>query len=210
MVNRARVAEAMQVEPENLLTLHQVHSATVVEAVRGGWEDRPQADALVTAEPGLAVSVLTADCAPVLFVDHEAGVIGAAHAGWKGALSGVLGAVLERMEALGARREHIVAAVGPVISQRNYEVGEDFFERFADEDLEFTRFFTNGVAEGKYLFDLPRFVLARLRSAGVGDAAWIGVCTYDEPERFYSYRRTTHEGAPDYGRLISAIVLPEG
>lgn len=205
-VNRARVAEAMQVEPAQLLSLHQVHSADVVVATAGGWSERPRADGAVTATPGIALSVLTADCAPVLFADPVAGIIGAAHAGWRGALGGVVEATVAAMEELGADRANISAAVGPTISQRSYEVGQDFLERFVDEDPDHGRFFVNGAGD-RYLFDLPGFVLARLRAAGVGEAGWIGACTYAEPDRFFSYRRTTHSGEPDYGRLISAIAL---
>ena len=143
----------------------------------------------------------------VLFADADAGVIGAAHAGWRGAFDGVLEATVDAMEALGARRDEISAVVGPTISQRNYEVGQDFLERFMDEDPDHGRFFTHGTREGKYRFDLPSFVLWRLRGAGVGSATWIRACTYAEPDRFFSFRRTTHLGEPDYGRLISAITL---
>jgi hypothetical protein len=205
-MNRARVAEALGVAHDRLLSLHQIHSADVVVAGPEGWAERPRADAAVTSEPAVAVSVLTADCAPVLLADDAAGVVGAAHAGWRGAEAGVLEAALDAMERLGARRERVAAAVGPTISQRNYEVGEEFFERFFDEDPDNSRFFNPG-AGGKFLFDLPSFALSRLRAAGVGEAQWIGVCTYAEPERFFSYRRSVHEGLPDYGRLISAIVL---
>ncbi len=205
-VNRARVAEAMHVVPLRLLSLHQVHSADVVVATADGWSERPRADAAVTATPGIALSILTADCAPVLFADPEAGVIGAAHAGWRGALEGIVEATLSKMEAIGARRDFIRAAVGPTISQRSYEVGQDFFERFLDKAPDHTRFFVNGNGD-RYLFDLPGFVLARLRDGGVAEAGWIGACTYSEPDRFFSYRRCTHSGQPDYGRLISAISL---
>lgn len=206
-MNRRRVAEAMGVTPENLLSLHQIHSAEVVIAGPEGWNERPKADAAVTTTPGVALGILTADCAPVLFADADAGVIGAAHAGWRGAFDGVLEATVDAMEALGARRDEISAVVGPTISQRNYEVGQDFLERFMDEDPDHGRFFTHGTREGKYRFDLPSFVLWRLRGAGVGSATWIRACTYAEPDRFFSFRRTTHLGEPDYGRLISAITL---
>lgn len=205
-VNRGRVAEAMQVAPARMLSLHQVHSADVVIATDEGWSERPRADAAVTNTPGIALTVLTADCAPVLFADSAAGVIGAAHAGWRGALDGVVEATLSAMEGIGARREAITAAVGPAISQRSYEVGQEFLERFLDEDPDHARFFVNG-ADDRYLFDLPGFVLARLREGGVAEAGWIGACTYSDPDRFFSYRRCTHSGQPDYGRLISAISL---
>ena len=205
--NRARVADAMGVPPDRLAGVNQVHSADVVvitDPDRINAADQPDADALVTALPGVALSVLTADCQPVLFADAQAGVIGAAHAGWKGALSGVLEATVDAMRDLGATQ--IRAVIGPSISQRAYEVGWDFMENFTAEDPDYQRFFSNGPAD-KPMFDLPGFGLSRLRAAGV-EAAWIGHCTYSDPERFFSYRRTTHQNEPDYGRLISAIALP--
>ena len=205
-LNRARVAEAMGAAPEALIGVHQVHSATAlpVDAPLGGAP--PQADGLATATPGLVLTVLTADCQPVLFADAEAGVIGAAHAGWRGTLDGVLEATLDAMEALGARRGRTVAVIGPTISQRNYEVGPEFLDAFLAEDAENARFFANGAGD-RMLFDLPGFGLHRLRAAGVGQANWCGHCTYADPARFYSYRRATHAGEADYGRLISAIRL---
>jgi polyphenol oxidase len=205
-VNRSRVAAAMEVAPGRLLSLHQVHSTEVVVAGPEGWSERPRADAAVSAAPGVALGVLTADCAPVLFHDPEAGVIGAAHAGWRGALDGVLEATLAAMEALGARAASVRAAVGPTISQRAYEVGPEFFDRFSAEEAGYDRFFAPGQGD-RLRFDLPGFVLARLRVAGVADAGWIGACTFSEPERFFSYRRSTRAGEPDYGRLISTIRL---
>ncbi len=204
--NRARVADAMGVPPDRLAGVNQVHSADVVvitDPDRINAADQPDADALVTALPGVALSVLTADCQPVLFADAQAGVIGAAHAGWKGALSGVLEATVDAMRDLGATQ--IRAVIGPSISQRAYEVGWDFMENFTAADPEYQRFFSNGPND-KPMFDLPGFGLSRLRAAGV-EAAWIGHCTYSDPERFFSYRRTTHQNEPDYGRLISAIAL---
>ena len=203
-MNRARVATALAVAPERLLSLHQVHSAEVAVAGPEGWVDRPRADAAVTAEPGLALAVLSADCAPVLLADPVAGVVGAAHAGWRGALDGVLEAAVAAMIGLGAERGRIRAAVGPTISQRAYEVGPDFLDRFRDEGEGHERFFASGPGD-RLLFDLPGFVLAQLRAAGVGAAGWIGACTWSEPERFFSYRRATQAGAADYGRLISVI-----
>lgn len=204
-INRARVAEAMGVAPDHLVTVHQVHSADVV-TVTAPLPDRPRADALVTATPDIALAVLTADCQPVLFADAKAGVVGAAHAGWRGALDGVLEATLDAMEALGADRAATRAVIGPSISQAAYEVGQEFLERFLDEDAGNQRFFANGEA-GKYLFDLPAFGLHRLRAAGIGETVWTRHCTYGDPARFYSYRRATHAGEADYGRLISAIRL---
>lgn len=204
-INRTRVAEAMGVAPDALVTVNQVHSPDVV-TVTGPLADRPRADAMVTATPGLALAVLTADCQPVLFADAQAGVIGAAHAGWRGALDGVLEATVAAMEALGARREAISAVIGPCISQAAYEVGPEFLDAFRDDDPANTRFFANGAGD-RLLFDLPGFGLHRLRTAGVGQAEWVRHCTYRDSERFYSFRRTTHSGEADYGRLISVIRL---
>lgn len=204
-INRARVAEAMQVAPEYLVTVHQVHSADVVAVVEPLIE-RPRADAMVSATPGIALAVLTADCQPVLFADAEAGVIGAAHAGWRGAQDGVLEATLDAMEGLGAARERITAVIGPTISQAAYEVGPELLETFLADDPQSARFFANGQGD-RYQFDLPGYGLWRLRRAGVGHAEWTRHCTYADPARFYSYRRSTHAGEADYGRLISAIRL---
>jgi YfiH family protein len=204
-VNRARVAKVMGVPVAALAGVHQVHSADVV-TLTGPPDGAVQADALVTATPGIALSVLTADCQPVLFADPKAGVVGAAHAGWRGALSGVLEATLTAMETLGARRADIRAVIGPTISQSAYEVGPEFLEHFLTEDPGYARFFAGGNGD-KMQFDLPGFGLHRLREAGVGDAHWTGHCTYSDPARFYSYRRSVHQGEADYGRLISAIRL---
>ncbi|RVT82664.1 peptidoglycan editing factor PgeF [Rhodobacteraceae bacterium CCMM004] len=202
-INRARVAAAMGVAPTHLITVHQVHSADVV-AVEAPLEAPVRADGVVTATPGLAVAVLTADCQPVLFADAEAGVVGAAHAGWKGALDGVLEATVSAMERLGARADRIAAVIGPAISQRNYEVGPEFLDLFLDSDAGYARFFAGGEGDRVH-FDLPGFGLARLRAAGVRDADWTRHCTYADPDRFYSYRRSVHLKEADYGRLISAI-----
>jgi len=204
-LNRARVAAAMGVEPAQLAGVNQVHSADVV-TLDAPLVEPVKADALVTATPGVLLTVLTADCQPVLFADREAGVIGAAHAGWRGALEGVLEATVGAMEALGATRENISAVIGPCISQRAYEVGHDFMESFLVEDPDYGRFFSGG-PNGRPMFDLPAFGLHRLREAGVGSAEWTRHCTYSDPERFYSYRRTTHAREADYGRLISVIRL---
>ena len=204
-INRARVAEAMQVSADHLLTVHQIHSADVV-AVSGPLAARPRADALVTTAPGVALAVLTADCQPVLLADAQAGVIGAAHAGWRGARDGVLEAAVDAMERLGAQRAGITAVIGPAISQAHYEVGPEFMEEFLDQDPQSARFFAAG-APGRYQFDLPGFGLAALQRAGVGHAEWTRHCTYADPARFFSYRRATHRGEADYGRLISAIRL---
>ena len=204
-INRARVAEAMGVASDHLIGVHQIHSATVVK-VDKPLAEKPRADALVTATPVLALSVLTADCQPVLFSDPDAGVIGAAHAGWRGALDGVLDATVDAMEELGADRENIMAVIGPCISQRAYEVGPEFLDSFVDQDPEYARFFANGAGD-KMQFDLAGFGLHRLRATGVGHAEWTRHCTYSNPDRFYSYRRSTHAKEADYGRLIAAITL---
>lgn len=204
-INRARVTEAMGVAPDALVTVHQVHSARAIP-VTGHLTIRPEADAMVTATPGVLLGVLTADCQPVLFHDPKAQVIGAAHAGWRGAVDGVLEATLEAMETLGAKRNRISAVIGPTISQTAYEVGPEFLDRFRAEDDEATRFFAYGKGD-RMLFDLPGYGLYRLRAAGVGHAEWTGHCTYRDPDRFYSFRRTTHAAEADYGRLISTIRL---
>ena len=205
-MNRARVAHAMEVPVERLVTVHQTHSDRAVAVGDTQPLPRPEADGIVSATPGTAIAILTADCQPVLLADTKAGVIGAAHAGWRGALDGILESTLAEMEALGATRGDIHAAIGPSISQRAYEVGPDFIEPFLDEAPENARFFVNGAGD-RYLFDLPGYGLSRLRAAGVGDAEWTGHCTYSDEARFYSYRRATHRGEVDYGRLISAIRL---
>ncbi|MGV6805734.1 MAG: peptidoglycan editing factor PgeF [Ruegeria sp.] len=205
-LNRRRVAEAMDVEPDALIGVHQVHSPVVV-TVEGPIEgEKPKADAIVTATPGLALTILTADCQPVLFADSHAKVIGAAHAGWRGARDGVLEATLDAMEALGAQRGNTTAVIGPSISQRAYEVGPEFLDDFIADSHENTRFFANGQGDRVH-FDLPGFGLHKLRLAGVGQAEWTRHCTYSDPDRFYSYRRATHAQEADYGRLISAIRL---
>ena len=208
-INRERVAEAMQVAPAQLITLHQIHSARVV-TLTGPPEAPEKADAMVTATPGLALGILTADCQPVLFADQRAGVIGAAHAGWKGALGRILEATLAAMEALGAARENIQAVIGPCISQRAYGVGPAFMEEFLTHDPEYARFFAGGPGgeQGdRVQFDLPSFGLWRLRAAGVGQVQWCAHCTHSDAARFYSYRRAVQEKEADYGRLISAIRL---
>lgn len=206
-INRARVAAAMEVPPPALLGVHQVHSADVVcIPATGELPDVARADALVTDRAGVALAILTADCMPVLFADVQAGVIGAAHAGWRGALDGVLEATLTAMEGLGADRDDIVAAIGPCIGQRAYEVGPEILETFEADDPATAQFFANGQGD-RYLFDLPGLGLHRLRAAGVGHAEWIRHCTYSDTERFYSYRRSVHLKEADYGRLMSAIRL---
>ena len=204
--NRRRAIDAVLPGAE-LATVHQVHSPTVVHA-EAAWpqDERPHADAMVTDRPRLLLGVLTADCAPVLFADHEAGVIGAAHAGWRGAIEGVTDATITAMERLGARRARIAAAVGPCIAQQSYEVDEAFRGRFLESDAANGRFFAAS-AGAKPHFDLPGYVVHRLQSAGIGRVEALHLDTYSDAERFYSYRRSTHHGEPSYGRQISMIGL---
>ncbi|UWQ78113.1 peptidoglycan editing factor PgeF [Leisingera sp. S132] len=204
-INRNRVAAAMEVPPDHLSAVHQVHSADV-QVVTEPTQDRPRADAMVTNVPGIALSILTADCQPVLFHDPKAGVIGAAHAGWRGTLDGVLEATLDAMEGLGASRGNTAAVIGPTISQRAYEVGPEFFDDFMGQDDAYARFFANGEGD-RYLFDLPGLGLHKLRQAGIGAAEWSRHCTYSDAGKFYSFRRATHAKEADYGRLISCIRL---
>lgn len=205
--NRGRVAGWMGVPPENLLSAWQIHSADAL-VVREPFSERPKVDAMVTDRPGLALGASSADCGPVLFADASARVIGAAHAGWKGAFTGILENTVAAMESIGARRENIVAALGPSISAANYEVGPEFVERFVAASEANTAYFAPSSNEGRSMFDLPRYTIDRLSAAGVR-AENLGRCTYAEADLFYSYRRTTHRGEPDYGRLISAIVLED-
>ncbi|WP_171120262.1 MULTISPECIES: peptidoglycan editing factor PgeF [unclassified Ruegeria] len=205
-INRNRVADAMEVTPDAMIGVHQVHSPTVLSVDGPINGEKPKADAVVTSTPGLALTILTADCQPVLFADPEAQVIGAAHAGWKGALDGVLEATLDAMEALGASRANTIAVIGPTISQTAYEVGPEFLDDFVADSPDNLRFFANGTGD-RLQFDLPAFGLHRLRQAGIGQAEWTRHCTYSDPVRFYSYRRATHAKEADYGRLISAIKL---
>ena len=205
-INRARVAGAMGVAPDHMMGVHQVHSADVV-TVTEATAEKSKADALVTNVSGLALSILTADCQPVLFADPDAKVVGAAHAGWTGALNGVLEATIDAMEAIGAVRENINAVIGPSISQAAYEVGPEFFDTFVTEDPLYARFFAQGTGD-KMQFDLPAFGLMRLRGYGIGAATWTRHCTYADEDRFYSYRRSCHRKEADYGRLIAAITCP--
>lgn len=203
--NRARVAAVFSLPPEGLSTVHQVHSADVLVVEAPTRAPRPRCDAMVTNVPDIALGILTADCQPVLFADPVARVVGAAHAGWKGALSGVLEQTVRAMEGLGADRENIRAVIGPTIGPEAYEVGPEFLGRFIEDDTSNATFFRAGSGD-RVLFDLPRFGLASLARAGI-EARWTGHCTYSDAERFYSYRRTTHLGEPDYGRLISVIAI---
>ena len=206
--NRAVVAGEMGVGEDRLLTAYQVHSPDAL-VVTGPWEgdDRPRVDALVTRVPGLAIGVLTADCGPLLFADAEAGVIGAAHSGWKGALTGVTERTLAAMEGEGADRSRITAVIGPMISQAAYEVGPEFPERFVEADPGNARYFRPSSRAGHSLFDLGGYIADRLRREGVGEVVNLSLCTFGDEARFFSYRRTTHRKEKDYGRLISAIAL---
>ena len=204
--NRRRVAAHLGVAEPDLATLWQVHSPDVVTVSGPLPAERPKADALVTDRPGVALGVLTADCGPVLFADADAGVIGAAHAGWKGAFTGVLENTVAAMTKLGARPERIVAVLGPSIGPRNYEVGPEFVARFTEADARNDRYFAASPRDGHAMFDLNAYTLDRLRAAGV-TAGHIDRCTYAHEDLFFSYRRTTHRAEPDYGRQISAIVL---
>lgn len=206
--NRRRVAGWLGVTPERLLTLYQVHSADALVVREPFATPRPKADAMVTDRPGIALGVLAADCGPVLYADPQAGVIGAAHAGWKGALTGILEATIEAMERLGAKRGRIAAALGPSIGPENYEVGPEFVARFVAADPANDAYFSHSPNPGHAMFDLPRYTVDRLLRAGV-EAAAVGRCTYADEERFFSYRRATHRREPDYGRQISAIVLED-
>lgn len=204
-INRARVAEAMGVSDEAMRGVHQIHSSDVI-VVDGAGTEKPKADAMVTNTKCIALSILTADCQPVLFADKKAGVIGAAHAGWKGAVTGILENTIAAMEKLGASVSNIYAVIGPSISQRAYEVGPEFFDNVVAEDSEYSKFFAQGNGD-RYQFDLPAFGLHRLREAGVRSAQWTRHCTYSDPDRFFSYRRSVHHKEPDYGRLVSVIRL---
>lgn len=208
--NRARMAQALGVDARNLITAFQIHSPNVVIA-QEAWrvETRPRADAIVTKTPGLAIGVSTADCGPLLFADAQARVIGAAHAGWRGAFSGVIEGTIAAMEQLGAARSRISVALGPLIRQPNYEVSQGFVDEFLRADESHARFFSPAARDGHAMFDLPGFIAARLEKNGIGGFEDIGLCTYADPDRFYSYRRSTHRAEPDYGRHVNAIVLSE-
>jgi len=206
--NRRRCAAVLGVEPDALLTCYQTHS-TMVRVADAPWGEarRPEGDAIVTVTTGLACGALSADCAPVLLADPEAGVVACAHAGWKGALDGVIGSAVSAMTAEGADPRRITAVIGPCIGPRSYEVGLEFLERFAAHDPGSARFFRPGAAADKRLFDLPGFVLWRLEQAGVRDAEWVGRDTCAEEDLFFSNRRAFQRGEADYGRLLSAISL---
>ena len=208
--NRARMAAALGVRPERLITAYQIHSPDVIVAEQP-WtgETRPQADAIVTRAPGLAVGVSTADCGPVLLADPEAGVVAAAHAGWRGALTGIVETTIATMERLGAERSRIVAAIGPMIRQPNYEVGPELIARFRAADPDNERFFAPAPRDGHAMFDLAGYIAGELNRAGVEHVDDLALCTYGDA-RFFSYRRATHRAEPDYGRHINAIALVDG
>ena len=205
--NRALVAETLGVPAGRLLTLYQIHSARAVIVDKPWNGEAAEADALVTRTPGLAIGTLTADCAPILLCDPQARVIAAAHAGWRGALSGIAEATMAAMEKLGAKRERVVAVIGPSISQRAYEVGSDYVDRFLAEEPASETFFMTDESSGEPHFDLSGYVAERLSRAGVGSVSDLGLCTYCDETRLFSYRRSQHHGEEDYGRQISAIVL---
>jgi YfiH family protein len=203
-----RLAVAALLPEAELATVHQIHSPEVVVANRAWPQDqRPRADAMVTDTPNVLLGILTADCAPVLFADHRAVVVGAAHAGWRGALAGVTDATIAAMERLGARRENIHAAVGPCIAQPSYEVDEAFRGRFVEDEADNARFFIAGES-GKPHFDLEAYVVHRLIAAGIDEVEALNLDTYSDPDRFFSYRRSTHQRQADYGRQLSAIAIP--
>ena len=208
--NRARMAAALGVTADHLLTAYQIHSPEVVVADRP-WtkESRPRADAIVTRTPRLAIGISTADCGPLLFADAQARVIGAAHAGWRGAFTGVIEAVIAAMEKLGADRSRITAALGPTIRQPNYEVGPEFVERFMTADRGNDRYFAPSTHAGHAMFNLPGYIADRIQRAGIMQFEDLGLCNYADPDRFFSYRRTTKNGEPDYGRHVNAIALED-
>lgn len=208
MMNRNAVARALGVAEGQVVTAHQVHSAEAVE-VKAPWpvDQRPKVDGLVSRSKGIAIGVLTADCGPVLFADAEAGIVGACHAGWKGALTGISDATIALMEKLGAKRERIVAVLGPMIGAASYEVGPEFPKPFLEQNEGNSRYFKPSVKEGHYMFDLPAYLMMRLKQTGIGSTHNLGLDTYPDEAQFFSYRRATHRGETDYGRLISAIAL---
>jgi len=203
--NRRRAASAAKVAPETLLSGHQIHSSNVI-TVHDTKDSCGAVDAMVTDQPDITLSILTADCQPVLFADANAGIIGAAHAGWRGALDGILEKTLQKMIDLGADRQKVVALIGPCISQDAYEVGPEFMEKFTADDKKSWRFFAKG-RKDRLHFDLPSYSLDKLQKAGVNHAEWTRHCTYSDPKRFYSYRRSQQNGETDYGRLLSLISL---
>ena len=206
--NRAFVAKTIGTDPARLITAYQHHSADVIVA-NSPWRsaDAPKADGIVTSEPNLAIGILTADCAPVLLADPQARIVGAAHAGWQGAIGGIVENTVWQMERLGAKRRHIHAVVGPCISRDAYEVGPEFEKKFRTEHVENTQFFTHPAPGARARFDLSAYVESRLKKAGITNFSTLGHCTYERESLYYSYRRSVHKGESDYGRQISAIML---
>ena len=208
--NRSVAMAKLGLSRQNLNTVYQIHSADVVVAQKA-WarDDRPKADAIVTNQPGLAVGIMTADCTPVLFSDPNAGIVGAAHAGWRGAIGGVLAATVEKIEEMGGDRSQVIAVVGPCIHQSSYEVGPDFHTSFLQENPANERYFVPSEKARHQLFDLPGFVLTKLADLGLAVVQDVSEDTYANEDRFFSYRRSTHRKETDYGRGLSAIVLTE-
>ena len=206
MSNRSLVAQNMGTNIKNVVSVHQIHSIEAIVCQKK-FKIAPKADALVTNTPGLLLSVLTADCQPIIFADQKNNVVGIAHAGWRGALNGILPSTINKMEFLGAEREQISAVIGPCISKTAYEVGSEFFENFIDADEKNKSFFSFNSDTNKYHFDLPSFSLNILKDAKISSVEWTGHCTYSDPQNFFSYRRSCHKQEPDYGRLMSAIMI---
>ena len=206
--NRALVSTALGVAADHLVSGHQVHGIDVAVITRP-LPERPKVDGLVSKTHGVALGIRTADCGPLLFADAKAGVIGACHAGWKGALLGIPDATVKAMESLGASRANIVAVLGPTISQKAYEVGPEFPKPFLEHNAVHQKFFTSSLNNGHYMFDLPAYLIERLTVFGVAQVIDTGLCTYSDSQRFFSYRRATHGQEKNYGRLISAIALSE-
>ena len=204
--NRRLIAQNMGASINNVVSVHQTHSSKAIVCQKK-FKIAPKADALVTNTPGLLLSVLTADCQPIIFADQKNNVIGIAHAGWRGALNGILPSTINKMEFLGAEREQISAVIGPCISKTAYEVGSEFFENFIGADEKNKSFFSFNSDTNKYHFDLPSFSLNILKDAKISSAEWTGHCTYSDPQNFFSYRRSCHKQEPDYGRLMSAIMI---
>lgn len=204
--NRAIAAGYFNVPATHLTTPYQIHSPNVIVATKPFSNDKPKADAIVTAIPKLMIGILTADCGPVLFADHKSSIVGAAHAGWKGATSGILENTIDAMENLGANKKDIIAVLGPTISQPNYEVGPEFIENLVSLEKRNTAYLINSTKADHFMFDLPSYIVDRLTAAGV-KASWTGQCTYAQEEKLFSYRRTTHRNEADYGRQLSAIQI---
>ena len=206
--NRKRICDILKVKESNLLTVNQTHSTEIVEAL-SCWPitSAPRADGLVTNQPGIALAVCTADCGPVLLADKSTGIIGAAHAGWRGAFNGILENVINKMELLGAKKSQITAILGPTISGDAYEVGPEFVEQFTIQALANKTFFKPSTKPNHSMFDLPNYIVSRLKSTGIGTVSKINECTYKHPGKYFSYRKMLHNGENDYGRLMSVITI---